>query len=113
MEQSTESEEENHERIPEEICDVEAEVSQKTPNKNTPEIQTQKTPEIFENTPLQEEPRNTRGEKYNLRLTPTQITLTLTDINKNTQTDNNFFRSSLSFSLIETVFILRNFYHKQ
>ena len=30
---------------PQEICDDEAEVSQKTPNENTPETQTQKTPE--------------------------------------------------------------------
>ena len=35
MEQPTESEEENHEEIPQEICDDEAEVSQKTPNENT------------------------------------------------------------------------------
>ena len=70
MEQSTECEEENHEEIPVEICDDETEVSQKTPNENTPKIQTQKIPEISENTPLQVEPINTRGEKYNLRSNP-------------------------------------------
>ena len=42
VEQFTESEEVNHEEIPQEICDDEAEVSQKTPNENTREIQTQK-----------------------------------------------------------------------
>ena len=70
MEQPTESEEKNHEQIPQEIRDDEAEVSQKTPNENTPELQTQKTPENSENTPLQEEPMNTRGEKFNLRPNP-------------------------------------------
>ena len=61
VEQSTESEEKNHEEIPQETCDDEAEVYQKTPNENLPEIQTQKTPKNSENTPLQEEPRNARG----------------------------------------------------
>ena len=70
VEQSTEPEEENHDDIQQEIQDEEPEVSQKTPKENTPEIQTQITPENSENTPLQEEPINTRGEKYNLRPNP-------------------------------------------
>ena len=72
VEQTTECEEENHEETPQETCDDETEVSQKTPKENTLEIQTQKTPENSENTPLQDEPINTRGEKYNLRLNPNQ-----------------------------------------
>ena len=63
------------------------------------------------NTPLQGETINTRGENTTYDVTPTQMTLT--DRNKNTQTDNNFLPSSLSFSLIEIVFILRNFHYKQ
>ena len=69
VEQPTENEEENHEETPQEICD-EAEATQKTPNENTPEIQTQKNTEKSENTPLQEEPINTRCEKYNVRPNP-------------------------------------------
>ena len=42
----------------------------KTPNENTPELQTQKTPKNSGNAPLQEEPMNTRGEKFNLRPNP-------------------------------------------
>ena len=38
VEQPTESEEKNHEEIPQEICDDEAEVSRKTLKENTPEI---------------------------------------------------------------------------
>ena len=41
--QPTESEEENHEEIPQEICDDEVEVSQKTPKEKTPDLQTKKT----------------------------------------------------------------------
>ena len=47
VEQSTENEEENHEEIPQEICDDEVEVTQKTPEEKTPDLQTQKTPENF------------------------------------------------------------------
>ena len=42
------------------------EFPKKPPKENKPKIQTQKTPQNSENTPLQEEPINTRGEKYNL-----------------------------------------------
>ena len=41
----------------------------KEPN-NPSDNDTQKTPENSQNTPLQEEPINTRGEKYNLRPNP-------------------------------------------
>ena len=70
VEQSTEREEENHDEIQQEIQDDETEISQKTPKEKTQEKQTQKTPENSQNTPLQEEPINTRGEKYNLRPNP-------------------------------------------
>ena len=70
VEQSTEPEEENHDDIQQEIQDEEPEVSQKTPKEKTQETQIQKTPENSQNTPLQEQPINTRGEKYNLRPNP-------------------------------------------
>ena len=70
VEQTTEREEENCDENLQEIQDEESEISQKTPKENTPEAQTQKSPENSENTPLQEEPINTRGEKYNLRPNP-------------------------------------------
>ena len=70
MEQTTEREEENRDENLQEIQDEESEISRKIPEENTPETQTkkpQKTPKI---PPLQEEPINTRGEKYNLRPNP-------------------------------------------
>ena len=70
MEQTTEREEENCDENLQKIQYEESEISQKTPKENTPETQTQKTTENSENTPLQEEPINTRGEKYNLRPNP-------------------------------------------
>ena len=70
VEQPTEREEENHNEIQQEIQDGDTEISQKTPKDNTPERQTQKTPENPQHTPLQEEPINTRSEKYNLRPNP-------------------------------------------
>ena len=70
VEQSTDREEENHDEIQQEIQDDETEISQKTPKETTPETQTQKTSENSQNTPLQEEPINTRGEKHNLRPNP-------------------------------------------
>ena len=70
VEQTTERKEENCDENLQKIQDEESEISQKTPKENTPEAQTQKTPEKSENTPLQEQPINTRGEKYNLRPKP-------------------------------------------
>ena len=70
MEQTTEREKENRDENLQEIQDEQLEISQKIPKENTPETQTQKTPENSENTPLQEEPINTRGEKYSLRPNP-------------------------------------------
>ena len=71
VEQTTEPERENNENL-RETHDDEIENPQKTQNdkNNTPQIDTQKIPENPENTPLQEEPINTRGEKYNLRPNP-------------------------------------------
>ena len=43
--------------------------TQKDTNSSTDD-DIQKTPENSQNTPLQEEPINTRGEKYNLRPNP-------------------------------------------
>ena len=52
VEQTTEREEENCNENLQEIQDEESEISQKTPKENTPETQTQKTPENSENTPI-------------------------------------------------------------
>ena len=70
VEQTTEPEKNNENSR--ETHDDEIENPQKTQNdkNNTPQIDTQKIPENPENTPLQEEPMNTRGEKYNLRPNP-------------------------------------------
>ena len=73
MEQTTEREEENLEENPQESQIDETEISQKTQTENTPETSetlTQKFPENSQNIPLQEEPINTRGEKYNIRPNP-------------------------------------------
>ena len=71
VEQTTEREEEKHEENPQVIINDESEISQKTPPENTQETLTQgKTAENSQNTPLQEESINTRGEKYNLRPNP-------------------------------------------
>ena len=90
MEQTTEREEENRDENLQEIHDEESEISQKIPKENTPETQTQKTPENSENTPLQEEPINTRGKNTIYDLIPTQTTLTHTDTRK-TQPGNQHF----------------------
>ena len=70
VEQSTEREEENYDEIQQEIQDNDTEITQKNPKESTPDTQTQNTPENSQNTPLQEESINTRGEKYNLRPNP-------------------------------------------
>ena len=70
MEQTTDREEQNHDEIQQEIQNDDTEISQKTPKENTPEQQTQKTPENSQITPLQKEPINTLGENYNLRPNP-------------------------------------------
>ena len=70
VEQTTDREEQNHDEIQQEIQDDDTEISQKTPKENSPEKQTQKTPENSQITPLQKEPINTLGEKYNLRPNP-------------------------------------------
>ena len=72
MEQTTEPERETGNENSQETHDDVTDYPQKTQKDRniTPEIDIQKTPEISENTPLQEEPINTRGEKYNLRHNP-------------------------------------------
>ena len=72
VEQTTEPERENNNENSQETHDDEIENPQKSQNdKNkTPQVDTQKIPENLENNPLQEEPINTRGEKYNLRPNP-------------------------------------------
>ena len=69
MEQTTEREEENYNEIPQEYHDAETEVSLNTPKKHRTH-KPKKNPENSQNTPLQEVPINTRGEKYNLRPNP-------------------------------------------
>ena len=69
MEQTTEPEKETNNENLQETHDDEVENPQKDRN-ITPEIDAQNTPEIPENIPSQEEPINTRGEKYNLRPNP-------------------------------------------
>ena len=55
---------------------------------NSSAVDIQKTPENSQNTPLQEKPINTRGEKYTTYvLIPTQTTLIHIDIKNNLQTD--------------------------
>ena len=74
MEQTTEPDQ-NHEshadENPQQISedDQNTQKLQKEPN-NPSDNHTQKTPENSQNTPLQEEPIKTRGEKYNLRPNP-------------------------------------------
>ena len=74
MEQTTELDQ-NHEIHADEnaqqICedDQKTRKTQEEPN-NPSDDDTQKTPENSQNTPLQEEPIITRGEKYNLRPNP-------------------------------------------
>ena len=63
---------ENHaDEIPKQISedDQNTQETQKA-SYNPSEDDIQKTPENSQNTPLQEEPMNTRGEKYNLRPNP-------------------------------------------
>ena len=52
VEQTTEGKEENSDENLQKIQDEESEIPQKTPKENTPEAQTQKTPENSENTPI-------------------------------------------------------------
>ena len=72
MEQSTEHDQ-NHEnradKTPQQLNQDDDKNTQKTQkDTNTPkEYDIQKTPKNSKKTPLQEEPINTRGEKYNLR----------------------------------------------
>ena len=75
MEQTTEPEQ-NHENCADETPqqlneddDNNTQKTQKDTNIST-DNDIQKTPESSQNTPLQEEPINTRGEKYNLRPNP-------------------------------------------
>ena len=72
VEQTTEPERETSNGNTQETHDHVTDYPQKTQRDRniTPEIDIQRTPEIPENTPLQEEPINTRGEKYNLRPNP-------------------------------------------
>ena len=69
VEQTTEPEKETNNENLQETHDDEVENPQKDRN-ITPEIDAQNTPETPENIPSQEEPINTRGEKYNLRPNP-------------------------------------------
>ena len=69
VEQTTEPEKETNNENLQETHDDEVENPQKDRN-ITPEIDARNTPEIPENIPSQEEPINTRGEKYNLRPNP-------------------------------------------
>ena len=74
VEQTTEPDQnyDNHENeILQHISDDDenTQKTQKEPNISSVD-DTQKTPENFQNTPMQEKPLNTRGEKYNLRPNP-------------------------------------------
>ena len=69
VEQTTDLEEENYDEIPQETHSYEVNSPQKDKN-TTPEKKNPKTPENSQNTPLHEEPINTRGERYNLRPNP-------------------------------------------
>ena len=69
----------------------------KTPKENTPEIQTQKTPDNSQNIPLQEEPLNTTYVLKNTTyvLIPTQTSQTLIDIKNCKQTTSFSYPSSM------------------
>ena len=75
VEQTTEQDQnhENHDdETPQQVNeenDNNTQKTQKDTNTST-DNDIQRTPEISQNTPLQEEPINTRGEKYNLRPNP-------------------------------------------
>ena len=68
LEQTTEPDDNHENEIPQQISedDQSTQKSQKDTN-NPSEDGLQKTPENSQNTPLQEEPINSCGEKYNLR----------------------------------------------
>ena len=71
VEQTTEPNDNHENEIPQHISedDQNTQKTQKESNKSTVD-DIQKTPEISKNTPLQEKPINTRGEKHNLRPNP-------------------------------------------
>ena len=71
MEQTTEPDE-NHENeiLQQIIVDDQSTKKPQEDANNSLGDDIQKTPESPQNTPLQEEPRNTRGDKYNLRPNP-------------------------------------------
>ena len=71
VEQTTELVENHENEIPQQIIedDQSTQKTQKDAN-NSIDDDTQKTPENPQNTPSQEEPINTRGDKYNLRPNP-------------------------------------------
>ena len=71
MEQTTEPDENHENEIPQQIIenDQSTQKTQKDAN-NSLDDDTQKTPENPQNTPSQEEPINTRGDKYNLQPNP-------------------------------------------
>ena len=71
VEQTTEPNDDHENEIPQHISedDQNTQKTQKESNKSSVD-NIQKTPENSQNTPLQEKPINTRGEKYNLRHNP-------------------------------------------
>ena len=76
VEQTTEQDqnhENNADETPQQLYEENDNNTQKTQTdtNTSTDKDIQKTPENSQNTPLQEEPINTRGEKYNLRPNPT------------------------------------------
>ena len=73
VEQTTDPDQ-NHEihvdEIPQQISEDDQNTQKSQKDTNIPPNDPQKNPEKTQNTPLQEEPINTRGEKYNLRPNP-------------------------------------------
>ena len=71
VEQTTERNENHENEIPHQIIEDD-QITQKTQKEsnNSSVDDIQKTPESSQNTPLQEESLNTRGDKYNLRPNP-------------------------------------------
>ena len=71
MELTTEPNDNHENEIPQHISeDDEDNLKIQEESNNSPVNDIQKTPEKSQNAPLQEEPINTRGEKYNLRPNP-------------------------------------------
>ena len=71
MEQTTEPDDNHENQIPQQVSENDQRTQKTQKDTKIPsEDDSQKTPENSQKTPLQEEPINTLGEKYNLQPNP-------------------------------------------